>query len=127
MAWTLDPMLMSDNAQLMTQEKAMAFVGILRLASTLPSHSVNGRPWLREKEKVCRQVEALKGILLKITGSRIIAISPFAPAIEVAFWKSRASFSLIVHLHLFLSLFTYVLITELAKLHASPSHLPSTG
>lgn len=78
-------MLISDNAQLMTQERAIAFVGILRLASTFPIHSTNGRPWPREKANVCREIEALKSILLKITGSRSIALSPFAPTIKVAF------------------------------------------
>jgi hypothetical protein len=48
----------------------------------------NGRPLSRAKAKVWREVDALKRMLLKMTGRRMIEVSPLTPAIDVAFLKA---------------------------------------
>lgn len=83
-----DPMLIRERAQLKRQDRAMAFTGMCRFGSTLLMKRENGRPLSRAKANVWREVEALKRMLLKMTGRRIIEVSPFTPAIEVAFLKA---------------------------------------
>lgn len=83
-----EPMFISDNRHEMTQDKAMALTGILRRGWTWAIHRANGRPLSRAKANVCREVEALKKMLLKITGMSIIAVRPLMPGVETALRKT---------------------------------------
>lgn len=83
-----EPMLMSDSRHEMRHDKAMALTGILRRGCTCAIHLANGRPLSRAKANVWREVEALKKMLLKITGMRIMAVRPLTPGVETALRKT---------------------------------------
>jgi hypothetical protein len=83
-----DPMLIRLSKQDIAQESAMALTGIFLRGCTCAIHLANGSPLSLANANVCRDVDALKKILLKITGINIIAVNPLTPAVLTALRKT---------------------------------------
>lgn len=85
---TFENKLISERRALMMQDVRIALEGMCLFLSMVDSQLEKGRPLSRAKEKVWRDAEALKEMLLAITRRRTTPASPRTPLVESAPWKT---------------------------------------